>query len=262
MSEETIRVAVAGAAGRMGREVCRAILAAADLLLAGAVDPAAAGQTLGPLIGDAECNLVIAGDLADSLIASSAQVMVDFTLPDARIRNFRAAIDAGVRPVVGTTGWTAQDLEMARRWCEEHGLGAVIAPNFAIGAVLMMKFAAEAARYLPAAEIIELHHDRKVDAPSGTAILTAQTLHAARSQAPAIPGGGPARGEVHFQVPVHSVRLPGLVAHQEVIFGGLGQSLIIRHDSYSRESFMPGVLLACRKVVGLDRLVYGLEQLL
>ncbi|MBD3174011.1 MAG: 4-hydroxy-tetrahydrodipicolinate reductase, partial [Armatimonadia bacterium] len=179
-----------------------------------------------------------------------------------------AALEGGARPVVGTTGWTTDDLTEAHRACQDAGLGAVIAPNFAIGAVLMMRFAAIAARHMPSVEIIELHHDAKLDAPSGTAAKTAALIQQARDEAgvgPSQPEGAPdfpARGLDEQGVRIHSVRLPGLLAHQETIFGGLGQTLSIRHDTISRESFMPGVLLACRKVMGLDGLVYGLDPLL
>ncbi len=215
----SLRVAVAGAAGRMGTAVCDAVDGAQDLRLAGRADPA-----LGTTVGD-----VLAG----------ADVLVDFTRPDTALPNARTALEAGVHVVIGTTGFDPGELE---------GVGdgrakAFVAPNFAIGAVLMMRFAAEASHHMARAEIVELHHDRKLDAPSGTAARTAELM----------------RGEV----PIHSVRLPGLVAHQEVILGDVGQTLTIRHDSLDRTSFMPGVLLAVRRVGELDRSpVVGLEHLL
>jgi len=212
-----LRVAVAGAAGRMGTAVCAAVDGADDLELAGRADPA-----LGTAVAD-----VLAG----------ADVLVDFTRPDTAVANARAALEAGVHVVVGTTGFDAEEL---------RGVGAAnafVAPNFAIGAVLMMRFAAEASRHMARAEIVELHHDRKLDAPSGTAARTAALMEG--------------------DVPIHSVRLPGLVAHQEVILGDVGQTLTIRHDSLDRTSFMPGVLLAVRRVGALDRSpVVGLEHLL
>ena len=217
-----IRVGVAGAAGRMGTAACDAIAAEGDLELTGRADPQL-GVELASILGDCD-------------------VVVDFTLPDVALANALACLAAGVHVVIGTTGFDVSALEGAT------GANAFVAPNFAIGAVLMMRFASEAARHMAAAEIIELHHDAKVDAPSGTAARTAALMAQA--------SGGP-------QPPIHSVRLPGLVAHQEVILGDLGQTLSIRHDSTSRDSFMPGMLLAVRRVGSLDRSpVVGLEQLL
>ena len=212
-----IRVGVAGAAGRMGQATCAAVDAADDLELAARIDPA------------------LDLTLADAL--SGLDVVVDFTRPDTALDNARACVRAGVHVVVGTTGW---DVEALRG---EEGANVFVAPNFAIGAVLMMRFAAEASRHMARAEIVELHHDRKLDAPSGTAARTAQLMEG--------------------DVPIHSVRLPGLVAHQEVILGDVGQTLTIRHDSIARESFMPGVLLAVRRVGGLaESPLVGLEHLL
>ncbi|TMM19247.1 MAG: 4-hydroxy-tetrahydrodipicolinate reductase [Actinobacteria bacterium] len=222
-----IRVAVAGAAGRMGEAVCEAVQGADDMELTGRADPLL-GTTLEQLL-------------------SGAEVVVDFTRPDAALQNALACVRAGVHVVVGTTGFDPAPLqrEVERADGRAH---AFLAPNFAIGAVLMMRFAADAARHMPRAEIIELHHEGKVDAPSGTAARTADLIGAA---------GAAARPAIH------SVRLPGLVAHQEVIFGDAGQTLTIRHDSLSRESFMPGVLLAVRRVAGLQQpFVVGLESLL
>jgi 4-hydroxy-tetrahydrodipicolinate reductase len=212
-----LRVGVSGAAGRMGEAVCAAVEEAEDLTLAGRADPAL-GVALADILGD-------------------CQVVVDFTRPEAALQNARDCVRAGVHAVVGTTGWDPAPLR------EERGANVFVAPNFAIGAVLMMRFAAEASRYLRKAEIIELHHDRKLDAPSGTAARTAALMEG--------------------EVPIHSVRLPGLVAHQEVIFGDVGQTLTIRHDSIDRTSFMPGVLLAVRRVGDLpESPVIGLEHLL
>jgi 4-hydroxy-tetrahydrodipicolinate reductase len=211
------RVAVAGAAGRMGRAVCAAVDAAEDLELAGRADPAL--------------------DTAVHEVLDDADVLVVFTVPAAAEATARAALEAGVHVVSGTTGWDPAALAGAGSANLFH------APNFAIGAVLMMRFAAEASRHLARAEIIELHHDGKLDAPSGTAARTA--------------------GAMAGEVPIHSVRLPGLVAHQEVILGDVGQTLTIRHDSIDRSSFMPGVLLACRRVADLSSSpVVGLEHLL
>jgi 4-hydroxy-tetrahydrodipicolinate reductase len=223
----TLRVAVAGAAGRMGETVCRAVEGADDMALVARADPAL-GQTL-----------------ADAL-ATGPDVLVDFTIPSTALANAREAVAAGVHVVIGTTGFDPSELEDLRG----AAANVFVAPNFAIGAVLVMRFAAEAARHMARAEIIELHHDRKVDKPSGTAARTATLMReAAGDDAP--------------EVPIHSVRLPGLVAHQEVILGDVGQTLTIRHDSVDRESFMPGVLLAVRRVGSLDDSpVVGLEKLL
>jgi len=242
-----IRVLVNGAKGRMGSQIVQSVRADAELELAGVAD-----------LGD---------DLRRMIRDTRAQVVVDFTTPSAAFSNASAIVEAGVHPVVGTTGFKPAEIQTLRERCLELKLGGLIAPNFALGAVLMMRFAAEAARYLPYVEIVELHHDGKAEAPSGTAIKTAEMIQAARPQAPKLqveskelaPG---ARGAKAWVVPIHSVRLPGHVAHQEVILGGLGETLRIRHDTISRESFMPGVLLGIKKVVGLTELVYGLEHVL
>jgi 4-hydroxy-tetrahydrodipicolinate reductase len=225
-----IRVVVSGAAGRMGEAVCEAVEEAEDMELAGRADPA------------------LDAPLAQAL--EGADVAVDFTTPEAALDNVRACLDAGVHAVVGTTGFDLEELGAAVEESRADGGSAnvFIAPNFAIGAVLMMRFAAEAARHMPEVEIVELHHDGKLDAPSGTAKRTASLINEA---------GG------HVHEPIHSVRLPGLVAHQEVLLGGEGQTLSIRHDSIDRRSFMPGVLLAVRRVRDLpDPLTVGLETLL
>jgi len=217
-----IRVAVAGAAGKMGATVCDAVAGADDMELTGRADPAL--------------------DTALADVLPDADVVVDFTRPDTALANALACVEAGVHVVIGTTGFDVEPLRDAR------GANVFIAPNFAIGAVLMMRFAAEAARHMAKAEIIELHHDRKLDKPSGTAARTAELMAAA--------SGSPAP-------PIHSVRLPGMVANQEVILGDLGQTLTIRHDTVDRVSFMPGVLLAVRKVGSLtESPVVGLEHLL
>lgn len=265
---EPIRAAVAGALGRMGRETCRAIVGAGDFELVAVVDVAAEGEQLASIAGGAAPELTVSRDLVGTLRATQPAVVVDFTQPYSRLSNFRAILEAGSRPVVGTTGWTPEDIRDAEQLCRAAGLGAVVAPNFAIGAVLMMEFARMAAKHMPDVEIIELHHNAKLDAPSGTANKTAELIAQARASAGAAPApiegaeASAARGVRVAGVPVHSVRLPGLLAHQEVVFGGLGQTLTIRHDSLSRECFMPGVLLACRRVLSLEGLVYGLENLL
>ena len=260
----TIRVGVVGAGGRMGSEVCRAVDGADDLELVAAVDPSHAGRTLDEVAGVGG-DLEIADDL-EGLTAADCDVAVEFSGPTSVGGNLRWLLEHGIHAVVGATGIAADDLEAARAAAQDGEANALIAPNFAIGAVLLMQFAAQAAAHLPHVEVIELHHDRKVDAPSGTALRTAELIDQARDSAPEVPLGDDdhpgARGTDHHGVRVHSVRLPGLVAHQEVVFGGVGQTLTIRHDSLDRTSFMPGVLLACREVAGLDGLVVGLEHLL
>lgn len=260
-----IRVGVIGAGGRMGAEVCRAVDGADDTDLVAAVDPGAAGRSLGEVAGVGG-DLEVAGDL-DALVDAGVEVAVDFTHPDAVADNVRWLLDHGVHAVVGTTGLSDDDLADLRERAAGSDANAFLAPNFAIGAVLLMQFAAQAAVHLPHVEVIELHHDRKADAPSGTALRTAELIAEAREHTPDHVGGDDAhpgaRGTRHHDVTVHSVRLPGLVAHQEVVFGGEGQTLTIRHDSMDRTSFMPGVLLAVRSVGALDEpLVVGLEQLL
>lgn len=265
-TKNPIKVAVSGACGRMGRQVCRAVLEDRELELTAAFDEQERGSELGRVLEGPELGMKVAGLSAETLKEAAPDVMVDFTTPVAVIANIETALQCGVRPVVGTTGITQADLSRLREQVEKAGLGAVIAPNFALGAVLMMKFAQQAARYLPQAEIIEMHHDNKMDAPSGTALKTAEMISAARSEVPAekeellkVQG---ARGGSYEGVHLHSVRLQGLIAHQQVIFGGLGQTLTIRHDSYDRSSFMPGVVMAAKKVMDLEGLVYGLENLL
>jgi 4-hydroxy-tetrahydrodipicolinate reductase len=249
-----IPVVVSGSAGRMGREVVQAVGGAPDMELVGEADA-----------GD---------DLAGILERTRPVAMVDFTLPEVVLGNLVMALRRGVVPIVGTTGLGPPELEQVRALCREFRTGALIVPNFAIGAVLMMRFCREAAKYLPDAEIIEMHHDRKLDAPSGTAAKTAEMIALGREGAAptALPAAafekiaGSRGGKGAGDVPVHSVRLPGFVASQMVIFGGLGQTLTIRHDSLDRKSFMPGVLLAIRHAPALaangGALVYGLENLL
>ena len=238
-----ITVAVLGAKGRMGAEVVRAVEAADDLELAGAFD------------------------LDDALELSGVDVAVDFTHPDAVMDNLRACIDAGVHAVVGTTGFDEPRLAQLREWLDGKSVGVLVAPNFGIAAVLMMQFAAQAARYFESVEIVELHHPKKADAPSGTARRTAELVAQARAGMDPMPDATTsaldgARGADVDGVRVHAVRLTGLVAHQEVLLGGAGESLTIRHDSYDRASFMPGVLLGVRAIGQRHGLTVGLEHLL
>lgn len=266
MSEmsEPIRIVVAGACGRLGSEIVRGVLEAApEMALVGAVDPGCTGKTLADAIG-AGSPLVVASDLADTLARTPADAVVVVTVPAVGMESIRASMKAGAVPVVGTTGITAQDIDEIRQMAAEYGVGAIVAPNFSIGAVLMMKMATEAVKYFPNAEVIELHHEKKLDAPSGTAILTARLLAEARKEIPseAPDASAPARGGDFDGIRVHSVRLPGFEAHQEVLFGGLGQTLTIRHDAFNRKSYVPGVLLAIRKSLGLKEVIWGLENII
>src|SRR5438105_8401508 len=268
MPDAPIRVAVTGAAGRMGREVVRAVSEAPGIDLVAAVMHSEIGADSGELSGLPPNRIPIAGDLASIVSESKPHVLVDFTVAPSALANTSTALRSGVAADVGTTGITPEDMARVARWSEEAGTAVLIAPNFAIGAVLMMRFAEQAARHLPDAEIIELHHEKKVDSPSGTALLTADKIARARETNPTSPPPGTsekvpgARGAEAGSVHIHSVRLPGFVAHQEVIFGGLGQTLTIRHDSTQRVSFMPGVILAIKSVIGRPGLTVGLEPLL
>jgi 4-hydroxy-tetrahydrodipicolinate reductase len=242
-----IKVGVLGARGRMGAEVVKAVTASADLELVAALD---------------------LGDSLDQLISSGAQVVVDFTTPDSVMANLEFLISNGINAVVGTTGFDdARVAKLQALTAANPKVGVLIAPNFAIGAVLMMEFATKAAKYFESAEIIELHHPDKVDAPSGTAARTAELMTQARkdaklSAAPDATNSGipAARGGKVGDIPVHSIRLRGLVAHQEVLLGGLGETLTIRHDSLDRAGFMPGVLLGIRKVISNPGLTHGLDK--
>ena len=246
---EPIRVGVLGARGRMGQQVCKAVDAAPDLELVAMVD---------------------AGDWLFSVADAGSQVLVDFTHPDVVMDNIRFAVDQGIHAVVGTTGFTSERLETVREWlADTPDLGVLVAPNFGIGAVLSMKFAQMAARFYDSAEVVEFHHPNKADAPSGTAIRTAELIAAARKDAGL--GAPPdattqaregARGADVDGVHVHALRIAGMVAHQEIVFGAQGETLTIRHDSLDRVSFMPGVLLAVRNVASRPGLTVGLEPLL
>ena len=261
-----IRVGVIGAAGRMGRVVCKAVVEDPELSLVAAISPEHGGATVGPLIGHPEIDVGISGQI-DELTRAVAEVGVDFTQPDVVMANVRWLIEHDLHAVVGTTGIGAVDLAEIERLIVAGGgrSNVVVAPNFAIGAVLLQRFAAEAASFFPAAEVIELHHEGKLDAPSGTSLSTARRMAESRDtewRGPAAESVEGVRGGDVEGIRVHSVRLPGLVAHQEVIFGGPGQTLTLRHDSLDRASFMPGVLLAIKAVMRRPGLTVGLEPLL
>jgi 4-hydroxy-tetrahydrodipicolinate reductase len=258
------RVAVFGAGGRMGSTVCRAVHDALDMELVAAVDPWHAGIDLHQL-GTPGTQVQVAAK-ASALVDAGAEVAVDFTVAEAAADNLRFCAEHGIHAVVGTTGFSDVELQEFGDLFAKSNANAVIAPNFAIGAVLMMRFAELAAPYFDTAEIIELHHDQKADAPSGTAMLTAQRMATASKDwgddpttSTVAPG---ARGGTVDGIPVHSVRLRGIVAHQEVLLGTTGQTLTIRHDSYDRSSFMPGVLLAVRAIANTPGLTVGLDGLL
>ena len=260
-----IRVVVHGAAGRMGREVLNALCRDSELEAVGAVDLKAGQDHLS--LPDGSGDIPFATEIGTILSHSRPDVMVDFTVAEATMPAARLAIKEGVNLVIGTTGLSPSDVEELDRLCQEGDVGAVVAPNFSLGAVLMIHLARLAARYFDYAEVIEKHHEGKVDAPSGTALATAKAMAEARGKPFRYPEpekeslSGTRGGQIEG-ISVHSVRLPGLLAHQEVILGATGQTLTIRHDSISRESFMPGVILAIKRVVNIKGLVYGLESLL
>lgn len=243
----SIKVIVNGAFGRMGQLATETIRNHHGLHLVGQTD-----RTI---------------DLAKAIKDCQADVVVDFTTANAVYHNTEIIIDAGARPVIGTSGLKPDQVKKLQLKAAELKRGGVIAPNFSLGAVLMMKYATEIARYFPDVEIIELHHRGKADSPSGTAMRTAELLAEAnpsinQSEKPGMETIKGARGARHFNVPIHAIRLPGLLAHQTILFGGTGESLSIRHDSLDRACFMPGITLACEKVMQLDNLVYGLENIL
>jgi 4-hydroxy-tetrahydrodipicolinate reductase len=243
----TIKVLVNGAFGRMGQITVKAISAHPALELVGQT-----GREY---------------DLLKSIKDSHAEVVVDFTHPSAVSDNLNIIIEAGAHPVIGTTGLTADQIKVFQEKCKKLRLGGLIAPNFSLGAVLMMKYAKDIVKYMPNVEIIEMHHDNKADAPSGTALRSAEMMASANAsinqpQNKSIETIPHARGATHHNIPIHAVRLKGFLAHEEIIFGSTGETLTLRHDSIDRECFMSGVCLACEKVTKLDGLVYGLEEIL
>lgn len=248
---QSIRVVVAGATGKVGREIVRAVVREQGYTLAGAVAGRGEGRDIGVVIGleSGQAGIPIYASMAD-LVKSGirADVLVDFSVAAAARKTIPAAVAAGIAPVVGTTGFAPEEVDAWSRQCREQGIGGAFIANYAVGVMLMMRFAEQARRFLPHAEIIEMHHHTKLDAPSGTAIRTRERLERAMGDLAAPP------------VPVHSVRLPGLVAHQEIIFGGPGQTLTLRHDAPSRESYVPGVLMTCKWVLKERRVALDLEE--
>jgi len=264
-----INVIIAGPRGKMGRAAVQMVQETERFQLVAVLDRKNGGKRLSDLEGFSgeKSDVPIYEDHEECFKTVKADVLIDLTTPEVGRIHTLAALSHGIRPVVGTTGFSDEDLEELRAMTREKGIGCIIAPNFAIGAILMMKFAQNAAKYFSDVEILEMHHDQKLDAPSGTAIKTAQLISEERTakkqgypkEKETIEG---ARGADFEGMRIHSIRLPGLIAHQEVIFGGEGQTLTLRHDSYDRKSFMSGVRVSVDTVMNLDHLVYGLENIL
>ena len=272
-NQSKIPVVVNGAGGKMGREVIKAVAKSSDMSLVGAIDhnPAIQGQDIGEIAGCGPLEIPVMNDLEATLVMAQNEgnaIMVDFTHPDSIYETIRAAIAYGVRPVVGTTGLSNDQIKSLAEFAEKASIGCLIIPNFSIGIVLMQQAALQAAQYFDHAEIIELHHNQKADAPSGTAIQTAQFLSEANKNfnVPEVEETekmtGARGSSTEDGIRIHSVRLPGLIAHQEVIFGAAGQIYTLRHDTSDRACYMPGVLLAIRKILPLKSLVYGLDKIL
>ncbi|MDP4549743.1 4-hydroxy-tetrahydrodipicolinate reductase [Alkalihalobacillus macyae] len=262
-----VKIVIAGPRGNMGKEAVKLVDRTEHFSLTAVLDSKISGQTVKDIDGLPSMDAPVYTDLDLCLSEVECDVLIDLTTPEYGKKHMEIAFSHGVRPVVGTTGFSNEDVQELSKTAEEKGIGAIIAPNFAIGAVLMMKFAAMAAKYFPDVEIMEQHHDRKLDAPSGTAVKTAKMISEVREakvqghedEREDMDG---ARGADYEGMRIHSIRLPGLVAHQEVLFGGEGQTLKIRHDSMNRGSFMPGVQLAVETVLKIDQLVYGLENIM
>ena len=263
-----LKVAIAGARGKMGSEAVHTMMKKENVTVVSALDYKQVGKTLGELeLFPSTYDAPIYTDLQQLINETNPDILIDLTNPHAVYEHTKVALQNHVRPVIGTTGFTDEQLEELKALAIEKKIGCIIAPNFAIGAILMMKFAKEAAKYLPDVEIIEMHHDQKLDAPSGTGLKTAQMISEVRAQKTQghedeKETHAGARGADFEGMRIHSVRLPGLVAHQQVLFGGDGQLLTIRHDSLNRGSFMSGVAFCVDEVIKLDSLVYGLENLI
>ncbi|WP_445492222.1 4-hydroxy-tetrahydrodipicolinate reductase [Niallia sp. 03133] len=264
---EKVKIVIAGARGRMGKEAVYLTGRTDHFQLVGVLDHKNEGKKLSELDGFASFDVPIYTDIDTCLQTEKPDVLIDLTTPEYGMHHARTALSYGVRPVVGTTGFTTENLQELENLCEEMNRGCIIAPNFALGAVLMMKFAQLAGKYYKDAEIIELHHDQKLDAPSGTAVKTAELIAEVREtkkqghpeEKETIPG---ARGADFDGMRIHSVRLPGLIAHQQVMFGADGETLTLKHDSYNRTSFMSGVKIAVEEVLKVNVLVYGLENII
>ncbi|MDF2947018.1 MAG: dapB [Bacillales bacterium] len=258
-----INIVLAGPRGKMGQEALKMIASEKNFKLLAVVDRIIDPNLLSQLDSYDMKETIIATDIEECFRNVKPDVFVDLTNPEVGRSNTLCAIRHGIRSVIGTTGFSTEDIESLSKQCEENETGCIIAPNFAIGAILMMKFSQLAAKFMPDVEIIELHHDQKKDSPSGTALKTAQLINESRGEGAAIKiDNGPARGIEISGINIHSVRLNGLVAHQEVIFGGTGQSLTIKHDSYNRTSFMTGLKLSINSVMNINTLVYGLENII
>ena len=258
-----IKVLVHGAAGRVGQEVVKAVCQEPEMKLVGAVDVKVSGDSL--TLPDGKGSVPFITDFKSAIITCEPDVVVDFSITKASMPAVRIAAKNGVNMVIGTTGFSAAELDEMQKLAEANEIGIVAAPNFALGAVLMMHLAKIAGKFIDHAEIIELHHDKKLDAPSGTSLLTAKAMAEARGKSFLPPSAGEhtaSRGQVVSGISIHSVRLPGLMAHQEVIFGAAGQTLSIRHDTINRECYMPGVMLAVKAVVKRKGFIYGLDKLL
>jgi 4-hydroxy-tetrahydrodipicolinate reductase len=266
MGNEKIKVIICGVLGKMGHQSAMAIQEQKDMVLVGAVDVSGVGQIAGKQSADDSSNIRISGSLDELIVQTKPDVMVDFTKGHIAPGNITKCLENGIACVVGTTGISDEDTNKIRKLSEEKNTPVFIAPNFSVGAVLMMNFAKEAAKYFEWAEISELHHEKKADAPSGTALKTAEMMSEVREKFQAPVGETEkvtgVRGGVYHGIHVHSIRLPGLLAHQEVLFGSLGETLKIRHDSLSRECFMPGVILSVRKVKSLSGVVIGLDKIM
>lgn len=264
---KTIKIVIAGPRGRMGREAVNLVNETPHFELMAVIDNKNNGLQLSNIEGFGGISVPIFSNIVDCFKQVAADVLIDLTTPEVGMYHAQTALNYGVRPVVGTTGFTNEELQKLNDLCEEKDLGCIIAPNFAIGAILMMKFSQMAAKYFQDVEIIELHHDKKLDAPSGTAVKTAQMISEVRhtkkqghpDEKETIQG---ARGADMDGMHIHSIRLPGLIAHQQVMFGADGQTLTIRHDSYNRTSFMSGVKVAVENVMKMNQFVYGLENIL
>lgn len=262
-----INIVVAGPRGRMGREAVKLVKEVPHFRLTAVIDRINNGMLLSEMEGFAGLDVPVFTDIHECFQQVETDVLIDLTTPELGFLHTKTALEKGVRPVVGTTGFTPEQLEELKEIAERKGIGCIIAPNFAVGAVLMMKFAQTAAKYFEDVEIIEMHHDQKLDAPSGTAVKTAEMISINREpkaqgheyEKETISG---ARGADIDGMRIHSVRLPGLIAHQQVIFGSDGQTLTIRHDSYNRASFMSGVKVSVETVLKLTTLVYGLESII